>query len=297
MDYHKPVLLHQSVELLQPEKGGVFVDATFGGGGHSKLILNELRNGHLYGFDQDPDAAANEIGDENFTLVRSNFRYLKKSLRLHGITEIDGLLADFGISSHQIDEPARGFSLRHDAPLDMRMNTERELTAESVLNDYAEPELARLFKEYGELDKARFLAKAIVENRPLKTTQDLKKALEKFAPKFKDGRFWAQVFQAIRIEVNDEIGAIRELLEQATELLKPSGRLVCISYHSLEDRPVKNWFRAGNFEGKPEKDFYGNLIRPLNPVTRKPMIPDEKEIAENPRARSAKLRAAEKIEN
>lgn len=296
MEYHKPVLLHQCIDLLQIREDGIYVDVTFGGGGHSREILKHLSTGRLYGFDQDPDARANVPDSPNFTLINSNFRHLKKSLRLHGVKEIDGLLADFGISSHQIDEPERGFSLRFEGPLDMRMNPDRELTAARVLNEYLDAELFRILKEYGEIKRPGAMVKAIVENRPLTTTQELKKVLERFAPPQKYGQFWAKIFQAIRIEVNEELVVIHELLEQATEILKPGGRLVCMSYHSLEDRPVKNFFRYGNVEGEPQKDFYGNLIRPLEPITRKPIVPDENEISENPRARSAKLRAAVKLE-
>lgn len=296
MEYHKPVLLHQCIDLLQIKEDGIYVDVTFGGGGHSREILKHLTTGKLYGFDQDPDSRANVPDDPNFTLIPSNFQYLKKSLRMYGVKEIDGLLGDFGVSSHQFDEPGRGFSTRFEGPLDMRMNPDKEISAATVLNNYSEEDLFRILKEYGEINRPRPLVRAIVENRPLITTTELKKALERFAPPQKHGQFWAKIFQAIRIEVNEEIVAIEELLQQATEILKPGGRLVCMSYHSLEDRPVKNYFRYGNIEGEPQKDFYGNLIRPLEPVNRKPIVPDEKEVNENPRARSAKLRAAEKIE-
>lgn len=297
MEYHKPVLLHQCIDLLQIREDGTYVDVTFGGGGHSREILKHLTTGRLFGFDQDPDAEANTPDSKNFTLVKSNFRHLKKMLRLHGVKQIDGLLADFGISSHQIDEPQRGFSLRFEGPLDMRMNTDKTLTAAQVLNEYPEEEIFRILKSYGEINRPRPLVQAIIDARPLRTTSDLKKALERFAPPQKHGQFWAKIFQAIRIEVNEELEVIHELLQQATEILKPGGRIVCMSYHSLEDRPVKNFFRYGNVEGEPVKDFYGNLIHPLKPITRKPIVPDENEISENPRARSAKLRAAEKIES
>lgn len=296
MDYHKPVLLHQCIELLKIDPQGIYVDATFGGGGHSREILKRLKGGHLYAFDQDPDAEANIPESEHFTLIKSNFRYLKKMLRMHGVRSINGLLADFGISSHQIDRPERGFSLRHEGPLDMRMNPGLDLSAEKVVNDYSADDLTRILREYGELRQAYRIAQAIVKSRPLHTTTDLRNALEEFEPRQKPARFWAQVFQAIRIEVNQEIAVIHELLEQTSELLVPGGRIVCLSYHSLEDRPVKNYFRYGNMEGKPEKDFYGNLIRPLEPVNRKPITADTEELRENSRARSAKLRAAEKIE-
>ncbi len=278
---------------IRPE--GIYVDVTFGGGGHSREILKHLSSGHLYAFDQDPDAEANIPDSKNFTLVKSNFRHLKKMLRVYGVREIDGLLADFGISSHQIDEPERGFSIRFEGPLDMRMNPERPLNAAKVLNEYEDKELFRLFKDYGEINRPWPIVNAIVAARPLETTADLREALKKFEPRHKPARFWAQIFQAIRIEVNDELAVIHELLEQTSEMLKPGGRMVTLAYHSLEDRPVKNFFRYGNIEGEPKKDFYGNLLRPLEPVTRKPITAPAEELSENPRARSAKLRAAEKV--
>jgi 16S rRNA (cytosine1402-N4)-methyltransferase len=296
MEYHKPVLLNNSVELLALKREGIYIDATFGGGGHSRLILEKLGpEGRLFGFDQDPDAKANQPKDPRFKLIDANFRYLSRMLRLEGIRKVDGILADFGISSHQVDEAQRGFSLRFDAQLDMRMNPERSLSALEVVNDYQEEELYRVLKEYGEITRVKAALDAIVACRPIKTTFQLKEALQTVAPKRKAAQFMAQVFQAIRIEVNEEIKVIEELLEQSPKLLNERGRLVCISYHSLEDRRVKNFFRTGNFEGKPEKDFYGKLLRPLEPITRKPIIPNDKEIESNPRARSAKLRAAEKI--
>ena len=296
MSYHKPVLLHQCIELLKIDPKGIYVDATFGGGGHSREILKKLDGGHLYAFDQDPDAVANIPDDDHFTLIKANFRYLKKMLRMHGVKQIHGLLADFGISSHQIDLPERGFSIRHEGPLDMRMNPALELSAETVINDYSTEDLTKILQEYGELRQARQLAMKIVKHRPLHTTADLREALVSFEPRQKPARFWAQIFQAIRIEVNQEIQVIHDLLEQATEILLPGGRIVCLSYHSLEDRPVKNFFRYGNINGAPVKDFYGNLIRPLEPVNRKPITANAEELKENSRARSAKLRAAEKIE-
>lgn len=300
MNYHNPVLLQQCIDSLQLKPDGIYVDVTFGGGGHSKEILKQLTSGHLYAFDQDPDAHENAIESEQFTLIASNFRHLKNSLRFKGVRQIDGLLADLGISSHQIDEPERGFSLRFDGPLDMRMNPEKSLNARTLVNSYSQEELTRIFRDYGELNKAYYLAREIVmqrEESEISTTEELKAVLESFAPKHKSGKFWAQVFQAIRIEVNDEMGALEDLLEQGAEVLKPGGRMVIMSYHSLEDRPVKNFFRTGNIEGAQEKDFYGNLIRPLNPITRKPIVADDNEVNENPRSRSAKLRVAEKIEN
>ena len=295
MEYHKPVLLHQCIELLQIRPEGIYVDATFGGGGHSREILKHLNTGHLYGFDQDPDAAANTPDDGNFTLVQSNFRHLKKMLRVYGVKEIDGLLADFGISSHQIDQPERGFSVRFEGPLDMRMNPDKPLTAASVINEYEPARLQNILRSYGEINRPHPLVNAIIAARPINTTAQLKEVLKKFEPRQKSARFWGQIFQAIRIEVNEELAVIEELLQQVSEILKPGGRIVTLAYHSLEDRPVKNFFRYGNFEGEPEKDFYGNLIRPLQPVNRKPVTADAEELSENPRARSAKLRAAEKI--
>lgn len=297
MSYHEPVLLNQCIDLLQIKPDGIYVDVTFGGGGHSKEILKHLTTGHLYGFDQDPDAQENILDHPNFTLISSNFRHLKKSLRFKGVKEIDGLLADLGVSSHQIDEPQRGFSIRFDGPLDMRMNPDKGLDAKQLINNYSEEELLRVFRDYAELRNAKGLAKAIVSAREeltIETTEDLKKALKQFTPPIKAEKFWAQLFQGIRIEVNDEMGALYDLLDQSIEVLKPEGRLVFMSYHSLEDRPVKNFFRAGNLKGEAEKDFYGNLIRPLTPVTRKPVIANDIEIKTNPRARSAKLRAASK---
>ncbi len=278
----------------------MYVDVTFGGGGHSREIVNRLDKGRLFGFDQDPDAHLNTLAHKNFTLIKSNFRYLKNSLRMHGVQQIDGLLADLGISSHQVDEGSRGFSIRYEGPLDMRMNPSLEVSAKEVVNRYSADELSRLFKEYGEIVNAWAMANRIInirDNQAIETTAQLKQALEDFEPRHKPARFWARIFQAIRIEVNQELDALTEMLQQATEILSPGGKLVIISYHSLEDRLVKNFFKTGNFSGEPEKDFYGNLIRPLIPITRKPIVPDEKEIAENPRARSAKLRAAEKIED
>ena len=294
MDYHKPVLLQESVDLMAIKPEGTYVDLTFGGGGHSQEILNRLGpNGKLFGFDQDPDAKDNLLEDPRFTLIESNFRHLKRMLRFQGARKVDGILGDFGISSHQVDEGSRGFSLRYDAPLDMRMNPEKAFSAKDVLNRYSESQLKDLFSRYGEIRAALPLSRAIIQARPLENTFDLVAVAEKFAPYNKHGQFLAQVFQAVRIEVNEELKVIEEMLEQAPEVLNPGGRLVCISYHSLEDRLVKNFFRSGNFDGKAEKDFYGNLIRPLEPITRKPIAPEANEINENPRARSAKLRAAE----
>lgn len=280
---------------MQIQPNGVYVDVTFGGGGHSREILKHLTSGHLYAFDQDPDAVANIPKSENFTLIQSNFRHIQKMLRMHGVKQVDAILGDFGISSHQIDQASRGFSLRFDGPLDMRMNPDKEIDAKQVVNNYSDEELFRVFKEYGEILKPWPIVNNIAKNRPINTTAELKKALQHLEPRQKSGQFWARIFQAIRIEVNEEIKVIHELLEQSINILKPKGRIVCMSYHSLEDRPVKNFFKYGNIEGKAEKDFFGNLLRPLKPITRKPIVPVEEEISENPRARSAKLRVAEKI--
>lgn len=294
MDYHNPVMASESLELLQPRSGGIYVDATLGGGGHARLLLERLGEGQLYGFDQDPDAVANAPEDPRFTLVRGNFRHLRKLLRLQGLSQIDGLLADFGVSSHQFDTGARGFSIRHEAPLDMRMNPERPLHAAAVVNDYERPELMRILRDYGEIQRPGKIVSALEKQRPISTTGDLREALLPLAPRQRENRFLAQVFQAIRIEVNEELKAIEELLEQSTGLLRPGGRVVCLSYHSLEDRLVKNFFRYGNTQGQPQKDFYGKLLRPLEPLTRKPLVPADAELEENPRARSVKLRAAAK---
>lgn len=296
MSYHNPVLLKESVDLMAIKAEGVYVDVTFGGGGHSREILSRLgEKGKLFAFDQDPDAKNNIPDDPRFTLISSNFRYLQKMLRMQGITAVDAILGDFGISSHQIDEGARGFSLRYDAALDMRMNRNKGRSAAEVLNHSDEDELIRILKQYGEIPRPHLAARAIISKVPLESTFQLKAAVEKLAPRNKPGQYIAQVFQAIRIEVNEELKVIEELLEQSTAVLKNEGRIVCISYHSLEDRLVKNYFRGGHFDGSMEKDFYGNLLRPLEPITRKPLIPSEEEINLNPRARSAKMRAAEKI--
>ena len=299
MEYHKPVLLQECIDHLNINPTGTYIDVTFGGGGHSREILKHLSaEGKLYAFDQDPDAEANIPDAENFRLLATNFRHLKAFMRREKITSVDGILADLGISSHQIDQPERGFSLRFDGPLDMRMNTQKPKTAADVVNNYSEEQLTRVFKVYGEQPKARLMARAVINYRtakPINTTTELKDALQSFAPKFRDGKFWAPIFQAIRIEVNEEMEALQEMLLQAGELLAIDGRFVVMSYHSLEDRLVKNYMKFGNLEGEPEKDFYGNLLRPLEPITRKPIIATEEETQANPRARSAKLRVAKKL--
>jgi 16S rRNA (cytosine1402-N4)-methyltransferase len=298
--YHRAVLLHESLDALAIRPGGIYVDATFGGGGHSWAILGRLgENGRLLAFDQDEDAVANSIDDPRFTLVRQNFRFLKNFLRLHQAIPVDGILADLGVSSHQIDEPARGFSTRFDGPLDMRMNRSAGMTASDLLNGYEEGKLKQIFSAYGEVENSGRLAKTIIAARQegsIDTIQQLKSAIANCMPKGKEFQYLAKVFQALRIEVNGEMDALKQMLEQAAEVLAPGGRIAVISYHSLEDRIVKNFFRSGNTEGENEKDFFGNLVRPLEPVNRKPIVPGEKEIEENNRARSAKLRIAQKAD-
>ncbi len=295
--YHIPVLLQESVAALNLKPNGVYVDVTFGGGGHSREILRQLTGGKLFGFDQDPDATANIPNDDRFTLIPQNFRYMQNFLRMYGITQVDGILADLGVSSHQLDEGSRGFSLRHDAPLDMRMGQCGTHSAAELLNSAEEDELAQIFKSYGELPGSHRLARTIVQQRstkPLLTTGDLVALAGRIAHPAKSQKFLAQVFQAIRIAVNDELGALKSLLEQSVPLLAPEGRLAVISYHSLEDRLVKYYMRAGNFDGEVQKDFYGHPIAPFTLITRSAIAPTEEEISENKRARSARLRVAEK---
>ncbi len=296
--YHNPVLLHRSIELLNIDPKGVYVDVTFGGGGHSRVLLQRLDGqGRLIAFDQDPDAWNNVPDDDRFTLIPHNFRFLKNFLRLHRAIPVDGILADLGVSSHQFDVPDRGFSTRFDARLDMRMNPSVGNTAETVVNSYSAEELQKIFTQYGELRSSYCISRAIVKARadkPIQTTGQLIEVIRECLPERKINKLSAMVFQALRIEVNEELEVLKEMLTQAAEVLKPGGRLVVISYHSLEDRLVKNFFRAGNFEGKIEKDFYGNVLSPLKPLSGKAVIPNEEEIRENSRARSAKLRVAEK---
>lgn len=297
MQYHDPVLLKECIEGLNIDPAGTYVDVTFGGGGHSREILKHLTTGKLYAFDQDEDAERNKIDDERFVLVRQNFRYMKNYLRMYGALPVSGILADLGISSHQIDVPERGFSTRFEGPLDMRMDKSAPLTAADVLNTYEEEKLRSVFREYGEVDNAWKLANVIVAARAessLNTIDDLKKLIGKYARRGKENQFFAQVFQALRIEVNNELGALKEMLLQVPDVLAPGGRLVVMSYHSLEDRLVKNFIRSGKFEGDADKDFYGNLLTPLKPVNRKPIIAADEEIKRNNRARSAKLRIAER---
>lgn len=273
------------------------MDVTFGGGGHSREMLKRLTTGKLYAFDQDEDAERNKIDDERFVLVRQNFRYMKNYLKMYNALPVDGILADLGISSHQIDVPERGFSTRFAGPLDMRMDRNAKLSAAVVVNTYEEEKLKRVFREYGELDNAGRLANIIVTARKessLNTVEHLKSVAAKCARRGKENQYYAQVFQALRIEVNNELGALKEMLEQTPDVLKPGGRLVVISYHSLEDRLVKNFIRSGKFEGDADKDFFGNMLTPLRAVNRKPVLPTEEEIQRNNRARSAKLRIAEK---
>jgi len=298
MIYHKSVLLTESIEALAVRPGGIYVDATYGGGGHAKAILGKLGEGKLIAFDQDEEALANRIEDPRLIMVNSNFRFLRNFLKLHHATPVDGILADLGISSHQIDQPDRGFSTRFDGMLDMRMDQKKKQTARDIVNHYTEEELSNLFFTYGEIRNARKLASRIVEERklqPIGTTTALKAIANSCAERGKEFKYQAQVFQALRIELNQEMDALREFLKQATHALKPGSRMVVISYHSLEDKLVKNYFRSGNFLGSVEKDFYGNVISPLKVITRKAVVPDELEVAENSRARSAKMRVAEKI--
>ncbi len=297
MEYHNPVLLKECIDGLNIDPKGIYVDVTFGGGGHSREILKHLTTGKLYAFDQDDDAVKNKIDDERFVLIKQNFRYLKNFLKMYNALPIDGLLADLGVSSHQFDEAERGFSIRFEAKLDMRMDQNGKVTAADVLNTYGEEELKRIFRLYGEVDNAGYLASIIFHNRKdkhIETVNDLKSMIVKCVKKGRENQYYAQVFQALRIEVNKELDVLQELLLQSLDVLKPGGRLVVISYHSLEDRLVKNIMRSGKFEGEVEKDFFGNQLTPFKQITRKPIVPSEKENEENSRARSAKLRIAEK---
>lgn len=298
--YHIPVLLQPCINNLVVNPDGVYVDITFGGGGHSKEILKRLsEKGKLFSFDQDEDAQQNIPDDKRLTFIPQNFRFIKNYLRLYGITKVDGILGDLGVSSHQFDKGERGFSIRFDADLDMRMNQKGELTAKKVLNDYDEKKLTSIFREYGELDNAFRLSKLISEarvNGSIDTTEQLKEIIKPATPKFEENRYLAKVYQAIRIEVNQEMEALKECLAQCIDLLNPGGRLVIMSYHSLEDRLVKNLIKTGNVEGKEEKDLiFGNVTRYFKSLSNKPIVPDAEEIENNSRARSAKLRVAEKI--
>ena len=298
LSYHNPVLLSESLRLLNLRPDGVYIDATFGGGGHSVGILAELgSSGRLYAFDQDPDAKQNLPEDSRLTFVASNFGLLADYIKFYQIQEIDGVLADLGVSSHQFDTAERGFSIRHEGPLDMRMNPNNNLTAADVLNNYTEDRLAGIFWQYSEISQSKKLASAIEAKRKLSsfsTISDLIDVASRFCRSLDRNQFLSRVFQALRMEVNQEILALKQLLSVSASVLSPGGRIVVISYHSGEDRLVKNFFNSGNFEGRLDKDLYGNIQRPLNPILRKPIIPDEQEIRKNPRARSAKLRVAEK---
>ncbi|WBX70848.1 16S rRNA (cytosine(1402)-N(4))-methyltransferase RsmH [Tenacibaculum retecalamus] len=295
MNYHNPVLLKESIDALNIKEDGVYVDVTFGGGGHSREILSRLgANGKLFAFDQDPDAQQNTIEDERFVLIGENFRFISRFLRFYGVRKVDGVLADLGVSSHQFDEAERGFSTRFDADLDMRMDQKSDLSAKKIINKYSEERLADVLFLYGELRNARALSKKIVEARQeeeIETSFQLKEVLKEFLPQAKEHKILAQIFQAVRIEVNQELEVLKEFLEQMPGLLSEEGRLSVISYHSLEDRLVKRFIRTGLFSGEPEKDFYGNISVPLKKVG-KMIIPTREEIKVNNRARSAKLRAA-----
>ena len=300
MTYHKPVLLKESIEGLQIKSDGIYVDLTFGGGGHSMAILEHIKEGSLYAFDQDPDAAENaaRINSNCFKFIKNNFKFTDKFLKLHGVHQVDGILADLGVSSHQIDTPERGFSTRFEGELDMRMDKEASKSAKQVINNYAQEDLHKIFGMYGEVKNAKTLASAIVRARnqeAIKTNEDLKKILYEFTPRGREFKYFAQVFQALRIEVNDELEVLKEMLTRSMNVLKPGGRIVIISYHSLEDRLVKNFFNKGKFFGDVEKDVFGNELKPLQAITRKPIVASEQDIIENNRARSAKMRIAEKL--
>ncbi|HEY9045002.1 MAG TPA: 16S rRNA (cytosine(1402)-N(4))-methyltransferase RsmH [Ohtaekwangia sp.] len=300
--YHKPVMLTECIENLNIAPDGIYIDVTFGGGGHSAAILKHIKDGRLIAFDQDDDARkeAEKITSRSFTFCQANFMYMKKYLKLHGVTKVNGILADLGISSHQIDSPQRGFSTRFDGPLDMRMDQSISLTAAGVLNEYPEDQLHKLFGIYGELKNARTAARLITQqrvNKPFARTEDLKAALQSVAPRGKENKYFAQVFQALRIEVNAEMKALENFLHQCGEVMETGGRLVVMSYHSLEDRMVKNYINKGKVFGEVDKDFFGNEIKPFEAVYRKPIEASEEEIKENSRARSAKLRVAERLED
>lgn len=298
--YHVPVMLKECIDALDIQPNGIYIDVTFGGGGHTRAILEKLDSGMLYAFDQDADAKAN--ADEfqhhrSFTFVESNFRFLKRQLRFHGVKQVDGILADLGVSSHQLDEGSRGFSTRFDGQLDMRMDQGASVTAKDIVNEYEIRDLVHILSAYGEIKNAKTLAAAIIRGRGIKKivrNEELREIALTCAPRGKEMKYLAQLFQAIRIEVNDEMGALHEFLEQTPEVIKPGGHLVVMSYHSLEDRPVKNFINSGNIRGQLEKDFYGNVIRPFEAITRKPITASEEELEINKRARSAKLRVAKR---
>lgn len=296
-EYHVPVLLKESVGGLEIKPNGDYVDVTFGGGGHSREIFSQLTTGRLFAFDQDEDAAANIIHDDRFFFIRHNFKYIRNFLRYYNVEQVDGILADLGVSSHDFDVAERGFSFRFDGDLDMRMNRNADQTAADIVNSYSEDQLRSVFREYGEIDNAGRLARQLVAARlpqPIKTIEQFKNAIAPCVPKLQESKYLAKVFQALRIETNQEMDVLHEFLEQSIELLKPGGRLVVITYHSLEDRMVKNFIKSGDFSGKQEKDFFGNVESPLMAVNRKVIVPSDDEIERNPRARSAKRRIAEK---
>ena len=295
--YHNPVMLDKCIEGLNIEPSGVYVDVTFGGGGHSRAILEHLTTGHLYAFDQDEDAAQNAFDDERFTFIPQNFRYFKNFIQLYHGGKVDGIIADLGVSSHQFDTPEKGFSTRFDGPLDMRMSQMTPNDAAIVVNTYDHADLTRIFRLYGEMQQPHLIASDIIiarEAEPIETTEQLKAAVQNRLPRGKENKVLAQLFQALRIEVNQEMEVLTAFLSQCPDMLKPGGRLVVMSYHSLEDRLVKNFMKTGNAEGKEVKDFYGNLLTPYIMITRKPIVPSDEEIESNSRARSAKLRIAER---
>lgn len=295
--YHIPVLLEESVNGLEIRENGDYVDVTFGGGGHSREIFSRLKSGRLFAFDQDEDAAANVICDDRFFFIRHNFKYIRNFLKYYQVEKVDGILADLGVSSHDFDVAERGFSFRFDGDLDMRMNRDSSQTAADIVNTYPEIELRTIFREYGEIDNAGRLARQLAEARnskPVKTIEQFREAIAPCVPRLQESKYLAKVFQALRIETNKEMDVLREFLEQSIELLKPGGRLVVITYHSLEDRMVKNFIRSGDMSGKQEQDFFGNVDSPLVAINRRVIVPGEEELDRNPRARSAKLRIAEK---
>ena len=296
--YHTPVMLSQCIEGLDLKPDGVYVDVTFGGAGHSKAILERLNEkGKLYAFDRDSSSKQNIINDDRLVFIEDNYANLSSNLHLYRQFKVDGILADLGVSSHQIDEPSRGFSTRFDASLDLRMNTNQQLSASNVVNEYSQEDLVRIFRDYGELKNARQIAMSIIRQReikPIETTFELKAAINKLTPVQSENKFYALVFQSLRIEINDELNSLRNMLNQTLECLKVGGRLVILSYHSLEDRLVKNFLRSGNFNGDQQKDFFGNKLSPFDIITRKPVIASEQEVEENSRSRSAKLRIGQR---
>jgi len=296
-EYHVPVLLNESVNGLEIKANGDYVDVTFGGGGHSREIFSRLKSGRLFAFDQDEDAAANIIHDDRFFFIRHNFKYIRNFLKYYGVDQVDGILADLGVSSHDFDVAERGFSFRFDGDLDMRMNRDSAQTAADLVNTYTEEQLRTMFREYGEIDNAGRLARELVAARnakPIKTIEQFRHAISPCVPRLQESKYLAKVFQALRIETNHEMDVLHEFLQHSIELLKPGGRLVVITYHSLEDRMVKNFIKSGDLSGKQEKDFFGNVESPLIAINRKVIVPNEEELERNPRSRSAKLRIAEK---